>query len=238
MRPLDRREIAALPSASERFTFRMLHTLVGSEGDRLPRELGWGFLLRQMDGVDLRNQDPWTDELHAGDEAAMQEIAPRLLSKALRRGLRELPLVRDVEVWFQDFKIESLPLSGTWLDGRDAERRELGHISLRVRSGHDPVRVTYSVAGWRFGVSSETVGVGFATPLGDGLSFAVSTVFDHARDTYDALAELRFDVDARTRLLLTFGNQVHLFPGPTLEQLQHEEFDDGTGAMIYLETIF
>jgi hypothetical protein len=190
-----------------------------------------------MDAVDRLHSDPWSEERQAADDAALEEIAPRLVGKAFRRALREVPLVRDVEVWFQDFKVESLPLSGTWLDGRE-ERRELGHLSLRLQDGSDPLRVTYSVRGWRLGASRETVRAGFSTPLGDGLSFAVTTGFDHAHDQFDAMAELKFAVSARTRLLLTFGNQVHLFPGPTLERNGHKEFDGGTGAMVYVETIF
>lgn len=237
-RPLSRRQIDALPTTTERFTFRMLHTLVGADGDRLPRELGWSFLLRQMDAVDLANIDPWAEDLDAQDAAALQKIAPDLVSKSVRRALRELPLVRDVELWFQDFKVESLPLSGTWLDGRDEERRELGHLSLRLRSGRDPLQMTYSVQGWRLGVSRDTVRTGFSTPLSDDITLAITSSFNHARDTYDAMAELKFALNARTRLLFTFGNQLHVFPGPALEQFAHEELEGATGAMMYLETIF
>ncbi|MEZ5964360.1 MAG: hypothetical protein R3F56_10985 [Planctomycetota bacterium] len=238
MRPLSSREIRALPTTPERFTFRILQSLVGADGDRLPRDFGWSYLLRQLDAVDPLGADPWGDDRAAEDAAAMQEIAPHLVSKATRRALRELPLVRDVEVWFQDFKVERLPLSGTWLDGRDEEHRELGHVSLRLRTGSDPLRVTYSVRGWRLGVSRDTVRGGFSTPLGEGLSLAVSSTFDHAGDTFDAMAELKFAVNAQTRLLLTFGNQIHLFPGPTLERRAHDELDGGAGTMVYLETIF
>lgn len=236
-RPLTKRQIAELPTASERVAFRLLHTLVGEDGDRLPRELGWSYLLRQIDAVDRLAGDPWADDREAADDAALQEIAPRLVGKAVRRALREVPIVRDVELWFQDFKVESLPLSGTWLDGRE-ERRELGHLSLRLQDGHDPLRVTYSVRGWRIGASRDTVRAGFSAPLGENLSIAVTSTFDHAADKFDAMAELKFAVSARTRLLLTFGNQVHVFPGPTLERAAREEFDGNAGVMAYVETIF
>lgn len=240
LRPLTRRQISALPSASERFTFRMLHSLVGQEGESLPREFGWSYLLRRMAAVDGLARDPWSadQDQDVADQAAFQEIAPQMVGKSIRRALREIPLVRTVELWFEDFKTESLPLSGTVLDGRDEERRELGHLSLRVRDGNDPLQVTYSVRGWRVGASQDTVRAGFSAPLGDDLSFAVVSTLNHVQNTYDARAEVKFTVDARTRLFLIFGNQVHLFPGPTLERYQNSEFEGGAGAMAYVETIF
>jgi len=239
MRPLTKKQIAALPTAAERATFRMLQTLVGQDGGRLPRELGWSYLQRRLGETDPFARDPWHEDEDAARDAALQELGPRLVAKPFRNALRELPLVRDVEIWIQDFKVRNVPTSGAWLDSRDEDRRRYGHVSLRLQGDSgDPLAVTYSLHGWRLGFSRDMVRAGFSTPLGGGWWLALGTTFDHAADTFDALAEIKLDIDARTRLLFVFGNQLNLFPGPTIDRMAHEEFDGGTGAMMYVETLF
>ncbi len=239
LRPLSRRQIAALPTATERATFRMLHTLVGPDGDRLPRELGWSFLQQRLGAVDAAATDPWTDPVSADVEDALREVGPSLMRKPLRNALREFPLVRDVELWIEDFKIHNVPTSGAYLDSRDEDRRRYGHVSLRLQdNSSDRLSFTYSVQGWRVGASRETVRAGYSALLSDGLWFTVGSTYDHMHDRYDAMAELKFDVSARTRLLCTFGNQINLFPGPALERAARKDLDGGTGAMVYVETIF
>jgi hypothetical protein len=239
LRPLTRRQIAALPTAAERATFRLLHTLAGPDGDRLPRELGWTFMQRQLANVDLGAADPWNEPLPAGIDDALGELVPDLLRKPVRNALRELPIVRDIELQIEDFKIHNVPTSGAWLDSRDEDRRRYGHVSLRLQGrGSDPLSVTYAVHGWRLGASRDTVRAGYSALLGDGLWLTIGSTFDHVAERYDAMAELKFDISARTRLLCTFGNQINLFPGATLDRMARKDLDGGTGAMVYVETIF
>ncbi len=236
---MSRRQIAALPTAAERATYRLLHTIVGPDGDRLPRELGWSFLQQRLGAVDMATADAWADPVSADVEDALREIGPGLLRKPLRNALRELPLVRDVELWIEDFKIHNVPTSGAYLDSRDEDRRHYGHVSLRLQgSGSDPLAMTYALQGWRLGGSRDTVRAGYSATLGDGLWLTVGSTFDHVQNRYDAVAELKFDLSARTRLLCTFGNQINLFPGPTLERAARKDLDGGTGVMVYVETIF
>lgn len=239
LRPLTKRQIAALPTAAERATFRFFHTLVGRDGERLPQEFGWSYLQRQLGAADQWADDPWAQSYDEDVEEALQEIGPDLLRKPFRNALRELPLVRDVEISIEDFKRNNVPTSGAWLDSHDEDRRQYGHLGLRFQAdGTDPLAVTYSLHGWRLGASRDRLRAGFSAPLGDGLWLAVGSTFDHALDRFDAMAELKFDVSARTRLILTFGNEINVFPGAALERAAHKDLDGAAGAMVYVESVF
>jgi hypothetical protein len=220
-------------------TLRLLHTLVGRDGDRLPQELGWAFLQRQLSATERSNEDSWTPFLDHDVEGALQEMGPSLLRKPVLNALRELPLACNVELWIEEFKRNHVPTSGAWLDSHDEQARRHGHLSLRFQGdGSDPLAVTYSVHGWRVGTSRDRVRAGFSAPLGDGLWLGVGTEFDHRLDRYDASVQLKFDISARTRMLFTFGNQINVFPGATLERHAHADLADTAGAMVYVETVF
>ncbi len=241
LRLITKRDIAALEPGMERVTLRFLQGLSGLDGTRLPRELGWSYLLRQQALDNVQARDAWREEEVAAEfEDVLQELGPRMLSRPTRHALRELPLVADIEWLISDFKIHNVPTSGAYRDSRDEDRRRYGHVSLRWQQtdGSDPLTVAYALEGWRVGASQETLQFGYARPLGDALWFSIGSRFDHSRNRFEASAELSCLLSARTRMLMTIGNEINAFPGPTLTRMQRPEADGDAGLSVYLETIF
>lgn len=241
LRPITRREIAEREPGIERVTLRFMQALTGYDANRLPRELGWGLMLRQQGLDDVAARDFWHEEQDAAVfEDALQELGPRLLSRPTRHALREMPLLADIEQAIADFKIHHVPISGTYRDSRDEDRRRYGHVSLRFQQSNagDPITVAYSLEGWRFGTSQHTLQLGYSQPLGDALWFGVGTRFDHFQDRFEAMAEMTCLLSHRTRMLLTVGNEINAFPGPTVSRLQRPEAEGDAGVSLYVETIF
>lgn len=236
---VERRDLDMVPEVADRVTLRFLHGLVGRAGDRLPQALGWSYMQRAATAFDADTD--WADGARLADENdALQGMAIGLLRRPFQHALRELPLVRDIELEVEDFKARNVPTSGAWLDSRAEDRYSAGRLSYRWRlsDGSDPLTVTYALQGWRVGVSRETVRAGFSTRLGDNIDLYLSTTFDHANDRATSSTELRVDLSARTRLRLQLATDIDAFPGPDLARAVEDSQNAGAGAMVYVETVF
>ncbi len=236
---VERRDLDLLPDLSDRMTLRFLGTMVGRDGDRLPRALGWSYMQRAAGAFD---QDAdWADGARLAEEnEALQSMALGILRRPFQHALRELPIVRNVEMEVEDFKAQNVPTSGAWLDSRDEDRFSAGRLSFRwhLRDGSDPIAVSYALQGWRLGLSRETVRFGYSTALNDCVDIHISTSFDHEKDATAASGELLVDLTPGTRLRLRVATDIDAFPGADLAREVAGTRDAGPGAMVYVETVF
>jgi hypothetical protein len=238
---MRRKDIDALERPADRMTVRFIKEVLGYDKERIHNELGPHFVEHQYARVTDRLSDAWIEEQRAADEEeALQELTSELLQRPVRRALREIPLVRGLELMIDDYKADNVPTSGAYRDVRDQARRDWGQVSLRLRhqDGSDPLAVTYSQKGWRFGLSKETVRLGYSTPFLETLWLHVGTSYDHERNRYAVSTELQTSATARTRVRFSVGNYIDAYPGSSVDRIIRDDSDPGPGAMMYVEHIF
>jgi hypothetical protein len=220
-------------------TLRFVSDVIEADRDRVRREVGLPFF-DYFHGFDadrgplLRSEQDLLD----AQELWVLEHGTSLLQRPFRRLLRRLPMVRDVEVEFDNFRSENVPLSEPY---ETASRRgESFRVSMRLRASDlgDPVEVAGIWRGLRLGSSQEAGKLSFDLPVTERLRLEL-----RARTEYDT-SDLGFRLDLSWRHSLStswhvaIGDDMDFLSTSSLYSLFETPMDGSPGLVLYAVHVF
>lgn len=246
-------DVDARPSARERPLLELADTddplahealhfvsdLVEADRLRVRRQVGLPFFdFREID-VDrgpllASEQDLLTDQ-----EEWIRDHGLSLLQRPVRQMLKRLPFVRDVEVEFENFRSQNVPLSEPWQAVHDRRRRS-GRISLRLHVDDldDPVEVAWVWAGLRIGSSQEHGKLGLDLPITDALQLQLRARTDYATDETGFRLDLGWRRSLSTSVHVAIGDDMDFLSTSSIYSLFESPMDGSPGLVLYAVHIF
>jgi hypothetical protein len=236
---LSTEDLANIDDPVARETLRFVDDLLREDRRRAQEDVSVPFLEWQANQFDPGLQLT-SEEAAAAEQAEwVHEHGPSLLKRPFRRLLRRLPLVRDVEVGFRDFRSDHVPLSEPY---RETHRRHrgLGRISLRVHVDdfRDPVELSYVHSGVRIGSSQEVGKLGIDWALTDSLSLQVRARREYETRENDLRADLVLRASATTSLHFVVGDNLDFLTTSAVYSLCESPFDGSPGFLVYAQHVF
>lgn len=239
--PATERPLLDFANADDPLAREALHfvsDLIDADRQRVRREVGLPFF-------DFRGSDPdrgplLTSEiaLQTDHEQWLQQHGTALLQRPLRQMLQRLPIVRDLEIAFEDFRSENVPLSEPWQQAD--ERRRSGCVSLRVHADdlRDPVEAAWIWSGLRIGSSQEMGKVGLSLPLADALRLEVRARTEYATDHTGFRVDLSWRRSVSTSLHMALGDDMDFLSTSSIYSLFESPMDGSPGLVLYAVHIF
>lgn len=236
---MDSADIDRIEDVWERTSMRFVQELVGEDRRRMLRHFGAPVLLTRTPDDPERFDYMLADERDAeADAVFLARVGPGVLSRPLRRALRELPIAADIEDAFDEFKAD--------YDPRETEAREpgqpfdWGQFSVRVRASHasDPVELAWRRTGMMCGSSAERLRMRYEMPLGEEARASVSWRHDYRAAHDDVRLELEWRMDQDTLLHVVGGDGMRFLDGPTAWAQATSPLDGTPGLVFYVERIF
>ncbi|MBX3464548.1 MAG: hypothetical protein KF830_15370 [Planctomycetes bacterium] len=236
---LSSQDFASFDDPIARETLRFVQDLVDTDLERSRREVTLPIL-------GMQDRDPLSGPLLDSEQALLaaqdewlQRQGPSLMRRPLRQMLRRLPFVRQVQVEFDDFRSDNLPLTEPYRQHHD-ERRSLGRMSLRVRTDslRDPVEVAYVLAGVRLGTSQTFARLSIDWDLGDRLRFEVRARADYHGDQRSLRANLAYRHSPTTSLHLSVGDDMDFLSTASPYSLFETPMDGSPGLVLYAVHLF
>lgn len=242
---LSRAAISRVPDTAERMTLRFLHELLGEDRLRVQRDIGAPILnthLRQWNSeMFLTAADRAESEDHY---AEVLQYQGRMVNRPLRKVLKELPVVREVELAVDDFKASYVPLSGEYQQA-SGKRLGWGRVSVRMHlsDSSDPVELAYLNDGFRVASGQELLKLGYETWLDESLRFGISTDYSYGDGRWKAWGQMTYEVNRRTHIYCSIGDSMDLLTSTAMYPLITSPFelpaaDSSLGILIYVEHLF
>ncbi len=237
---LTKDQLAAIEDPSERLTMQFVDDLVGEDRRRMQRELRTPVLTNRLRYSRSDSLHLPIDDLQAEEEASfLNETAPGLLRRPLRKLLKRVSFVEDMELAFKDFRGDNVPFS-TEYSKKSRRGAKWGRVSMRVRlsDGSDPVELSYYNWGWRIGSSKERSRLQYRFRVADKLEGSIRYRFDYLTHDAAVRADLRYTIDDRTHLTMLLGDQLDFLAGPTAYSFLNTPLDGTAGVLFYVEHLF
>ncbi|HEX5050261.1 MAG TPA: hypothetical protein VFZ65_00685 [Planctomycetota bacterium] len=223
----------------ERETLHFVQDLVAADQRRVRREVAMPLLQTRYADPDrgplltsevslVEAQDQWVDE--HGQE---------LLQSSLRHLVRRLPLAQQLQVDFEDFRSENVPLSEPYRQTHD-EGRRLGRLSLRVHASdlHDPIEVAYIRSGIRIATSQETGKLSIDWALSPTLKIELRARTEYATNEQHVRADLAYRPSPTTSLHLAAGDDMDFLSTSSIYSVFESPMDGAPGLVLYAVHIF
>lgn len=257
LRPPERRVLATPERSEESAVERKLHELATTddvladealhfvsdllENDRrrVRREVGLPFF-------DFHEVEPdrgplliSEEDLQRDHEQWVQEHGARLLQRPTEQLLRRLPFVRDVEVGFDSFRSEHLPLSEPYQAVHDRSRRD-GRVSVRVHTSdlRDPLEVAWIWHGVRVGSSRDIGKLSVAMPLAEQLSLELRARTEYASGHSGFRLDCSWRASPSTSVHVAIGDDMDFLSTSSVYSLFETTMDGSPGLVLYAVHIF
>ncbi|MGB3968690.1 MAG: hypothetical protein WBO45_18290 [Planctomycetota bacterium] len=217
-------------------TLRFLDDMVDTDRHRVAREVGLPFFDYQAVDPDRGPLLGSEVDLQTDHQLWVQEHGQVLLQRPLRRLARRLPLVRDLEVEFEDFRTDN----ESWTAENPKPPAGLGRIALRVHVNDtgDPLELGWKYGGLRLASSQEAGRAGFAMPLGEALHLELRTRTDYADHDVGLRLDLAWRHSARTSLHVAIGDDMDFLTTSSLYSLFESPMDGAPGLVVYAVHVF
>ncbi len=227
-------DLAAVDEPIARETVRFVDDMMREDDRAGRRELRRPFLDYQpvdIDGGPLLWSEEQCEEAHA---EWVHANGPSLLRKPARQLLRRLPLVREIELEFEDFRSGNVPLSEPY-QAVHGDPRRLGRLSLRVhaRDLQDPVEVVYILGGVRIGSSQNIGKVSLDWQLSEQVSLQVRASTDYQSREHRLRADLSYWASSTTSLHLCVGDDLDFLSTTSIYSLFDSPMDGSPGILLY-----
>ncbi len=236
-RPLH--EFAATDDPLAREALHFVSDLVDADRRRVARELGLPFFDFPTHDPDRGPLLPSETALQAEHELWLQENGTSLLQRPMRQLLHRLPIARDLELAFEDFRSTHVPMSEPY-EQSHGWRAARGRVSLRVHADdlHDPVEVVWIHAGLRLGSSQEVGKLTFSLPVTERFHVELRgrTIYESGENTLRL--DLSYRPSQRTSLHVALGDDMDFLSTSSLYSLFETPMDGSPGIVLYAVHVF
>jgi hypothetical protein len=222
-----------------RETMHFVRDLVDTDRRRVQREVGLPFF-------DFQAEDPRRGPLLAGEEDLRaeheewtQQHGVRMLQRPLRQLLRRLPLVEAVELGWQDFRSDHVPLTEPYHDVH-GDRRRLGRVSLRLRPHDlaDPAELVWIRAGLRVGSSQEVGKLSWSIPLSARITLELRARTEYASGEQTLRADLAYRYSSTTSMHVAAGDDLDFLTTSPRYSMFESPMDNTPGLLLYAVHVF
>lgn len=232
-------DLAAIDDPIARETLHFVQDLVDADVQRSRREVTMPFL-----GVHDHDPEggPLLDSelaLLAAQEEWIQERGPSLMRRPLQRLLRRMPFVEQIELEFDEFRSDTLPLTEPYQQ-QHGDRRSLGRMSLRVHVSDpkDPVEVAYVHSNVRLGTSQDRAKLSVNVDLSETVRLELRGSSEYARDEQHMRADLAYRPSVTTSLHLSIGDDMDFLSTSSIYSLFETPMDGSPGLVLYAVHLF
>lgn len=236
---IDARDLAAMPDPVALQTLHFLEDLLDEDRASAEREVRVPFF-------DWQHHETTDDPMLASEFAQLQardewihEHGPSLLKRPFKRLLRRTPWAQQVEVAFEDWRSENVPLSAPYQQ-MHGEQRHSGRVSLRVRTDDwaDPLEISYVRRGVRVGTSQDYCKFSWDLPLAEKLRLEVRTRHNYRDSDYTWRCNLIYQHSPRTSLHLSAGDDLDFLSTSSIFSLFESPMDGQAGVIVYAVHVF
>jgi len=232
-------DLTAIDDPLARETLHFVQDLVEEDLNRSRREVTMPFL-----GVHDQDPDagPLLDserELLAAQEEWIQDRGPSLMRRPLQQMLRRLPFVEQVELEFDDWRSDHLPLTESRRLAHD-DPGSSGHVSVRVRVSDpgDPVEIAYVHSGIRLGTSQDRAKLSLDFDLSDTVRLELRASTDYATDQRHLRADVAYRPSITTSLHVSLGDDMDFLSTSSIYSLFETPMDGSPGLVLYAVHLF
>jgi hypothetical protein len=235
---MNAEDLAAIDDPIARETLRFVHDLVEADQRRVRDEVALPFLALEAPDYD-RGPLLYSEEaLHAAQGEWAQQHGPSLLRRPLKQLLRRLPVVREVELEFDEFRSENVPLSEPYRNVH-GDRSSLGRLSMRVRGDmSDPVEVAWVTSGIRFGTSQDRARMSIAWDLTSTVRFQVRATSEYETHEEDFRVDLAYRPSDWTSVHIAVGDDMDFLSTSSIYSLFETPMDGSAGLVLYAVHVF
>jgi hypothetical protein len=226
------------PLASQTLLF--VHDVLGEDNRRIRREIGTPILGRRYFDLGAANLPTHGDEVQAEEEAeALDSYGPRLLQKPLRNLLRRLDVVRAVELEFEDFKSENVPLSQAYRESHP-ETRKWGRMTARVNANNlrDPLEVSFLASGFRVGSGQQNFRLGYERWLTEHLTLGIHSQCRYDQGKWTVRGDLTWYVSSHTSFQIVASDNLDFLDTTTIYSLFETPMDGSSGLLLHAVHLF
>jgi hypothetical protein len=242
---LSREGIARVDDTGERMTLRFLRELLGEDRLRVQREIGAPILNTHLRTYSSDMVDTAIDRAEREDQySEVLRYQGRLVNRPLRKTLKELGIVRQVELAVDEFKAEHVPLSGAYQEARGSGGG-WGRMSVRLKLSNldDPVELAYLNDGVRVASRLELLKLGYDSWVTDELRLGFNTNYYYADGRCNVWAQMTYRVDPRTHVYCMMGDSMDLLTSTAMyplitSPLELPAAESSLGILIYVEHLF
>lgn len=177
-------------------------------------------------------------DLQRDHEQWLQEHGGAMFRRPIHQLLRRLPLVHELEVEFDSFRSENVPLSEPW---QAADRRHRkSRISLRVHLSdpEDPLEATWIWSGLRVGTSREIGKLGFDLPLTDSMGLELRARTEYASGQSGFRIDWSWRASPSTSLHVAVGDDMDFLSTSSTYSLFESPMDGSPGLVLYAVHVF
>lgn len=235
---LSAADLAAIDDPVARETMRFVQDLADADQERVRVELGLPFLaLGEASDFDRGPLLHSEEALLAAQEEWAQVHGPGLLRGPMKRLLRRLPFVQQVEVEFDEFRNDNLPLSER---DADTERGSMGRVSFRVRANDlsDPLEVAYVYSGIRVGTSQDRGRLSLDWDLSSTLRLEVRASTLYATNEQGLRVDLAYRPNWWTSVHVAVGDDMDFLSTSSIYSLFETPMDGSAGLVLYAVHVF
>lgn len=232
-------DLNAIDDPIARETLHFVQDLVDADLERARREVTMPFL-----GV--HDQDPTAGpllqselELLEAQEEWLQDRGPSLMRRPIRQLLRRLPFVEQIELEFDEWRSDHLPLTESHRLPYDEPRRS-GRVSVRVRVSDpgDPLEIAYVYSGVRVGSSQDRAKVSLDFDLSATVRVALRASSDYADHERHLRADIAYRPSAWTSLHVSIGDDMDFLSTSSIYSLFETPMDGSAGLLLYAVHLF
>lgn len=222
-----------------RETVHFVNDLIETDRRRVAREVGLPFFDFHAIDPDRGPLLPSEIQLREDHEEWVHQNGTLLLKRPLRQMLRRLPIVRDLEVEFEDFRSDHVPWTAPY-EANHERRQSLGRISLRVHAGdlRDPVEVVWINSGVRIGSSQGIGKLGYELPLSDKLHLELRGRTEYETGEIGLRLDLAWRRSESTSVHLAVGDDMDFLTTSSLYSLFESPMDGAPGLVLYAVHVF
>ena len=234
-----RHDLTQVEDPLAREALHFVSDMVESDRNRAQYEVGLPFF-------DLHDNDPDRGPLLASEEAMqadheewVQRHGPSLLRRPLRQLLRRLPIVQQVELEFDEFRGDNVPLSGPYEEAR-TDHDSMGRVSMRVRGSdmRDPLEVAYVYSGIRLGTSQDTCKFGIDWALTPRLSVELRAHTMYTRNDKGLRVDMSYRATERMSVHVAVGDDMDFLSTSSIYSLFESPMDGSPGLVLYAVHVF
>lgn len=230
-------DLDAIHDPIERETLHFLIDLVRNDQRRVRRTGGNPLLDFYLPDQQSSTLLVGEDLLLADQEEWLQTHGIKLLQQPFRQLLRRLPIARELEMDFAEFRADYLPLSEPQnRDGGSSRTR----VSVRVHLDDlgDPVEVMLSRYGLRVGSSQQIGKFGYQIALTDALGAELRARTDYDTGDVTVRFDLHYQPAGLTSYHLSVGDDMEFLNRSPLYSLLESPIDGAPGIVLYVVHVF
>lgn len=177
------------------------------------------------------------DLLLADQEEWLQTHGLQLLKQPFRQLLRRLPIARDLEMDFAEFRADYLPLSEPRAAGTGGNPTR---VSVRMHLGDlsDPIEVMLSQSGFRIGSSQQIGKIGYQIALTEALGAELRARTDYDTGDVTVRFDLHYQPPGLTSYHLSIGDDMEFLNRSPLYSLLESPIDGAPGIVLYVVHVF